>query len=237
MNDTNCPNCNGELYISDDKTQLICKYCDSIYNVDNVDNAEPQSTTGEENADNEFVEKYLDIRIQYLNEKTSETLSLLCNLINYNNTVDDYMEGVNIVAKSSNEFATQENSLNILMTAVKNTQGHLLSDEIPLVFINLGLLSKGKDGILITDKSILRITKKVVLKINMQDIYSLNATSEPYTFSSWHINGNFKFDVAVLSERVTAIILGLICTLARNCHPENYRVVIDNQDDKEGQYE
>lgn len=231
MNEINCPNCNGELYLSDDKLQLICKYCDSTFPLDNNDNTECQNLSDEEAEFNRLIEKYLDIRIQYLNEKTSETLNALGNLINYNNTVDDYMEGVNIVAKSDAKFATQENSTNMLMTAVTNAQGYLLSDEAPLMFMNNGLLSKGKDGILITDKAILRITKKSVSKINLQDIYSLNATPKPYTFNSWHINNddNFDFGFAIQDNRITAIILGLICALAHNCRSDDYRVIIDNQ--------
>lgn len=229
MNETRCPNCNGELHLSTDKTQLICEYCDSAFSIDNDDSVLQGAI--EEDDINKLIEKYLDIRIRYLNDKTSETLNTLGNLIYYNNTIDDYMKGINIVAKSNNNFATQVNSSSVLMTAVKNTQGYLLSDEAPLAFINKGLLSKGKDGILITDKAILRITKKSISKLNIQDICSLNATPEPYSFSSWYINNDDKFDLGFTFDdnRITAIILGLICELANNCHSEDYRVIIDNQ--------
>lgn len=133
-----------------------------------------------------------------------------------------------IVQKRSDFFVIKHNLLQrnkLYDNAIMGPRG----EENSLVFFPL----------LQTENEIYRMIKTNRIYTNntyryntsMQDIYSLNATPKPYTFSSWQINSdeNFDFGFTIQDNRISAIILGLICALAHNCHLDDYRVIIDNQ--------
>lgn len=228
VSETKCPNCNGELRFSGDKSKMICKYCDSVFPITQSDdyNSETQYESEEVSA----AEKLFDVRLNYLDEKGEKTWQGLCGLINFGNDINDYMQGLDLVAKSQIAIFTKNNGGEILNTAVQNALNALSADEVPLVFENLGLFSKGKDGILITNKSVLRITKKAVNKLLICDINSLNPTASPYTVNKWRLNDKEQFYFGItLDAQAIAIILGLICTLVRDCHSEGYKIIVENQ--------
>lgn len=118
----------------------------------------------------------------------------------------------------------------MLHTAAECVANRLTPTEKPLVFLNKGIFSKGKDGMLITDKCIFRITKKMIYQLALHDICSMNATPKNFTYNDWQFNNNSYFEFGFASDiKATAIFLGLICTLARDCHSENYKIIVNNQ--------
>lgn len=224
----NCPNCNGELRISSDKMHMICPHCDSVFpmNPEMHESAKCDSKSSSVNR----TDLIFDVQINYLNEKTNTTWRLIYGLINHENTIDTYIEGIELVCKENTNLATTNTRKEIFRAAVLNAKNTLSSDETPLFFINKGVFSKGKIGILITDKSVINITKKAISKLSADCIDSITITPSPYSLNEWRLNDDMRFEFGGITQSInlTAITISLICTLAYECRQDGHKITIKN---------
>ena len=162
----NCPNCNGELYISDDKTQMICKHCDSVFPITEKlsDNKNEQICNAESNSENELMpaERLFSVSAyENLNDKAGEALGWLCAGINDGYTVDGFISEIDkIAAIKSSDIYTSNARSEFLHTAQMRVTDQFEHEETSLFFVNQGILSKAKDGFLVTNKAVYKITKK-----------------------------------------------------------------------------
>ncbi len=236
MNEMYCPNCNGELYISDDKTQMICKHCDSVFPITEKlpNNANEQICNAESNPENELLpaERLFSISAyENLNDKAGEALGWLCAGINDGYTVDGFINEIDKISavKSSDIYTNNERS-ELLHTVQMRVADQFEREETSLFFVNQGLLSRVKDGFLVTNKAVYKITKKKTFRLKFTDFCSLLTDPEPITSSIWFFNGdeNFRFYTCGCTEKGCGILLGLICTLARDCHSKEYKITLGN---------
>lgn len=253
MIEEHCPNCNGKLYLSADKSQLICKYCDSVFTSDStifqnitnrqevygdlvrtlkkvVDNVSSQNTKKEDTLTP--AEKLFDYNPNaMLNSYANEAWCEMCSWLNTGSNIDEFMQCINNYAKqkySGVYTVTEKNEF--LRMAESRVLNQMTSEETSLFFVNHGIISKGKDGFLITNKSIYKITKKNTSKITYENFHSLTTQKEVIGSSNWYFNDNenFRFYITGLDgdkhDAYCGVILGLICTLVRDCHSHGYKI-------------
>ena len=86
-----------------------------------------------------------------------------------------------------------------------------------------GIISKGKTGILISDKAIYALKKNYIERILVSDLNSINVYGLGWCFNS---NKKIELDNMSCSPELQGVILALICVLARECHAPGYKIKI-----------
>ena len=159
-----------------------------------------------------------------------EIFKSMCACINNGRTLEEYMEFVNDMARESKEYFTNDVNANILRIAETNVSQQFVADEKSVLYIDKGVFSKGKDGFLVTNKAIYRIKKKGCAKVCYEEFHSLQTTIG--TIVHFCVNGNYDFGLcAFSSDKQFGVILGMICTLARDNNSAGYKIIIGHIDD------
>ncbi|MCD8180575.1 MAG: hypothetical protein LUF26_03740 [Firmicutes bacterium] len=229
-----CPNCGAAMQLSADEKAFVCPYCDTTTPnmlkvvLQNL-NSSPQNNTAQTVSP---VKALFDVRcVDFGDIKAKKVWEQLCRFINETrNTAESYITAINNIAGKSifmSNRTTNPESMRIAETVVsqKYTAG-----ENSVVFLNYGVFSKGKDGVLISDKAMYKVKKTNVTKIAYSELHSLLANTNALSSSIWHVNGESQFKLyADPDPRGLSLILGLVCTLARDAHPAGYKIVIDNK--------
>ncbi len=230
-----CPNCGANLEKMAGDFKYICNYCDSTFDFSDeeleriFEGDDLPVNLSEKESDETPASRLFDIRIDDINEKALKCWKELCAWINDRDTIDSYLETIDELAKKNSDIATNNVNVNILRTAETSIQSQFTSGEETLFFVNNGIISKGKDYFLVTNKSIFRVSKKKIYKIDFRDIHSIIIRMFSGTF--WmRINNDDKFDFCqYLSPEKTGMMLALVCTLAKECHSDNYKIIIDGE--------
>lgn len=253
MIEEHCPNCNGELHLSADKSQLICKYCDSVFTADStifqnitnrqevygdlvrtlkkvVDNASSQNTKKEDTLTP--AEKLFDYNPNtILKPQPYKAWSEMCAWINTGSNLDEFMKSIDIYAKEKySSVSTSNGKSQIFRTAESRILNEMPQNENSLLFVDQGIFSKGTVGFFITNKAIYKLNKKNITKIGYKSLNSLTTEKEPIISSVWHFNNddNFRFYLNGCEndqdDVCCGVILGLICTLTRDCHSDGYKI-------------
>lgn len=290
-----CPNCNGTLSLSVDKTHWICDYCGSafvnsnaittetiysiseVYLVQLIDvgslkyhcikivreitglglaeatqlvkstpctlkqvstiqeataiknqleaiGAKVQIETDLQQNSQSDSKQLLDCSdIQNLGKTAFKTFEEMCVWIDSGDTVNACLECLAGHAANYSEWALENVHTDLLFT-VKNRITHLLSPNERLLFYkDSGIISKGKTGILISDKAIYALKKNYIERILVSDLNSINVYGLGWCFNS---NKKIELDNMSCSPELQGVILALICVLARECHAPGYKIKI-----------
>lgn len=239
MAERKCPNCGAEMQSAAGGAQLVCPYCDTVLNI-----VKPAPQTTEQETEQKFYPAKELFNIQC--SKFSKQIFLdvygeMCSYINgldntvegysADNTIEKYLIGLNKDAAKSVNIATHStNAANMRAAEIKISQGYE-SGEKSLVFIDYGIFSKGKTGIMITNKAVYRVKKRGASKISLKDVHSLYAwRSTTIDSSEWLLNGDYDFGIYSWDGPMhLAKFLAVICTLARDCHADGYKIIIDEK--------
>lgn len=191
---TECYNC-GSRDLKKVRNLLECPYCGSQYAIDDS-TREDTSQQGEkkikssqkgnvnqkpETRKESNVEKLFEFSLNAdMNSCTDRSKKIFSDMLGYCNN-DAYFndvstfeeELVHVLSQMTNKMgrlATRNANSGLINTVCDKMSKEFRSDERIIAYMDNGLLSKGKDGVLITDKAVHFIKGKKILTIRIAEI-------------------------------------------------------------------
>ena len=238
----------GKDKVKSEEKYWLCNNCGSKFTDREGIASEPQSnnvfTTNqnettdfsnieEENCEPTPAQLLLDYSCADFTDCTNclKSYSILCTLLNGNNTVQDYLRVMDKLSANHSEWATPIINADLWNKIINTYSQYMEADEKAIVYKDSGVFKKGESGTLITTQKIITKGKGNVNIVKISDLVSLHFV-ELTLFQSagciWYFNGNKKVNIdnMVCTPEEQGMILGLICTMARECHNDPYKVRI-----------
>ncbi len=194
-----CPNCGGKLQLSKNRRSMICPYCDSEFL---LDQAGPAAGTGAPAPSLLDPDRYiLKWDYDYVTGRSRDIKDSVESFIYCANELvgsadirtyirNRYLNGDEVAGEGYNEH--------FLTDIRRRISGDMLPDEQILFYGNTGIFSKGKEGLLLTNKRFFFIEKKKYLYLLHKDIHSVKLDTA-LKISSYHLNENYEYNVSNIS--------------------------------------
>lgn len=234
--DNKCPNCAGALEYSSDTKTYTCIYCDSEFLLD-TDDEEYETYTEYQEEDTQkeqlnIAKEWFDCsKLTFNNAKSEEIFSNICEDINGNSTYQDYLNFFNSLVKNNSNLEAigiREDALKIIMPRVRP---YINADETVLMYIDTGLFSKGKTGVLITDNRVLSISKSKILSYNYNEItgFERGMLGDFFVRSPKHTDGVLITDT-LITRKQTGIIISYICLRMKSLRSDKFKIQFKDWD-------
>jgi len=163
-------------------------------------------------------------------ENCIKCYSVLCTLLNGNNTIQDYLRALDKLATNHSEWATPIINTDLLNKIINTYSSYMDPDEKPLLYKDSGVFRTGDSGTLITTQKIITKEKGKVNIVKISDIISIHFVELAFQAAGciWYFNGNKKvqIDNMVCTPEEQGMIMGLICTMARECQDDTYKISV-----------
>lgn len=157
-----------------------------------------------------------------------KSYSVLCTLLNGNNTIQDYLQVMDKLSANHPEWATPIINVDLWNKIINAYSSYMEPDEKAIVYKDSGVFKKGESGTLITTQKIITKEKGKVNIVKISDLVSIHFVELAFQSAGciWYFNGNKKvqIDNMVCTPEEQGMILGLVCTMARECHDDTYKI-------------
>lgn len=164
----------------------------------------------------------LNVYIQTLNDDALQTWQTICGCLNSEYSYDEYIDLLEGMAKDKPDRITTPAINNSLYKKItERVSSRLLPGEKILFYIDNGILSCGKGGVLITSARVFGLKKKDLNTIRYEDVKSIYATESAVT---WKINNEISVDCYHCSYKQLGVILAFILYMSRACHTDGYKI-------------
>ena len=219
-----CSNCGGKLELSKDRRKLICPFCMSEFVP--METEKPAFDT-ENEADPAFYK--CEWNLNKLRDKKNGKdflkgfLHCVNDLCSAAKAVD---YALSIIEKDNfNEVATENKNSDLFHSAKDRVSSVLEPGETVFLYKNSGMLSKGKEGCVITDKRTINFDKKNINSIPHKEVESICLDSS-LDAPSVKVNKNYKayFGMLGYDSRTTGAFAAAICLYAFEQNPELKRI-------------
>lgn len=223
MESRQCPNCAGILQRKSGENKLVCPYCESEFSYESK--REEQCIECREKK--KLISSILDIRVdkQNLKDKAKLTLMTLCSYLEGNNTLETYELLFRQIAEKNADIAVEGKNIELLEKAKMRLAGVLGTNEKVIFYKDSGIISRAKEGVLITAQKIYFIKKKKVLQLNIGDIKFLDISFTGYTWKINHVPG-MEIDSIGCDYETLGIILAMLVTMRREMKGTGSKVVV-----------
>ncbi len=148
----------------------------------------------------------------------------LVERINNNWSEDQYIEELSMYARKNEYIAMQGIKDDLLQKISLKIQDLLRKNEKIILYKDNSIFSNvGEVGHIITNKRLYILKKRKIRYVDYELIYSMHKLN---LGGSWYFNDDVDMDiddVGCTNEEV-GIMLGLMCTYARNCHKQGYKI-------------
>ena len=167
-------------------------------------------------------DKLLNVYIQTLDKDALETWQTMCGCLNTEYAYDEYIDLLEGMAKDKPERITTPTINNTLYKKIaERVSSQLLPGEKMLFYIDSGILSSGKGGVLITSARVFGLKKKDIHAVRYEDVKSIYATESGVT---WKINNEISVDCYHCSYKQLGVILAFVLYMSRACHADGYKI-------------
>ncbi len=167
-------------------------------------------------------DKLLNVYIQTLGNDALETWQTMCGCLNSEYSYDEYIDLLEGMAKDKPDRITTPAINNTLYKKIaERVSSQLLPGEKMLFYIDSGILSSGKGGVLITSARVFGLKKKDINLVRYEDVKSIYATESAVT---WKINNEIPVDCYHCSYKQLGIILAFVLYMSRTCHTDGYKI-------------
>lgn len=222
-----CPNCGAQRVLSADKTKLICNYCDTEFLL-------PKKACASQkiNEDNGLMpaQKLFDIaNVKSFGTHGDETWNLICVCLNQETDLNKYLEYLTTMTQNESFMAMRNINKDLYAKAYQRVSPHLSNGEELIFYKDSGIFSKGKEGIVITNKKLLFFKKNKLSLLELKDIHSLKNYKYNCAGSNlWFFNrSDYMIDGMACTDKQLGIILAFICKMAQDLNGDNYKITID----------
>ena len=224
-----CPNCGAARVLSMDKRKIICNYCDTEFPAPhNLEENKEKKSNSVSPARKLFQFTNLDT----FGNEGNKTWEFICACLNSETSINKYHEYLEEITKNNSDIAMQTLNTELLDKIFHRVSSYLFDNEKLIFYKDSGLFSKGKEGILITNKRIFFLKKNNILFLRLKDIKSLEHPKYLHA-NSWFFNGYFNdctyvIDSIACTDKQLGIIIAFICKMAQNLNSDNYKIIVRN---------
>lgn len=223
---TNCPNCTAQMEISSDGKKLTCPYCSTIVLINTASNSNNDANQEKSAAYKAKKIKEITVATDYIepimihpNPDMLPIWKHMNDALNNNMELSEIIKNALKQVSDSTQFATPDYSKDIWNKI--NKKAKYESDETPYLFMNGNIIGSGRQGIIITDKRIIKIGTMGTKSIYYNDLEYLNGSSGDFIYfnDSWTCISTYG-----ISAEGRGYIAALIAKLAKNANGPEYRL-------------
>ena len=226
-----CPNCGGKMDLSKNKRSMICPYCDSEFLL-NQPTASPE--TGEAPGASVLDDRRYDLRWDYgylsnYNKDVSESLNSLIYCANELVTSEDIIKYMNRTLLNDSETAGAGVNEGLLSELKARFSGIFLPDEKIIAYGNTGIFSKGKEGMVITNKRTIFAGKKKHKELMHKDIHSVRVEIG-MKLPAYYLNGSLDYYLMTMGShfKLQGAMMALALAYAWEQDPKRERIEIES---------
>ncbi len=222
METRKCLNCGAMLELSKSKTSLECPYCGSKFDI--------ETETKEKIAQNanDFNEEMFRVERDFTADRAKkQTGRCIDNLLYCMNELGTSEKIENHIRKNLTNGDLAAEGINDSL--INNVKGRIDSEAEPgehiIVYKDLGIFSKGKEFVVVTEKRLLFFTKKNCKSILFKDIDTLRL-NDSGDYSAWYINGDIDKRIPSMepSGQLTGAVVALACLKSFEQDPGRERI-------------
>jgi len=229
-----CPNCGGQLEKQGTR-YYYCPYCESKFEAE-YDQGEGNTEDSAKASDTESVKGGSFARpdwFEYMGEyesllkypTTRECMSAFERCVNKLGTsreILEYIRGVDMLYSQTSLTKSNEVAMEKFLAKCRS---YLDANETPVLYVDLGILSKGKSGMLITGKRTL-IKEWALINLPHDEIDFMSFDMKTKT-PGITLNGKASVSVyGIGSEKLEGAITALIAALAFEKSPGRKRIIV-----------
>ena len=223
-----CPNCGGTLELSKNRRSMICPFCDSEFLLNNPSTpSEAGPPSGRPILDDRRYNLLWDY--EYLSNYNKDVSASLLSLIH---CTDELVSSTAIMDYIRSRLLPNDSELagdgvnESLLTDLKNRLSRdFLPDEKIMVYGNTAVFSKGKEGMVVTNKRTLFVSKKKVFSLMHKDIHSVKVAIG-MKLPSYYLNGKLDFYLMTMGShfKLQGAMLALALAYAWEMDPNRKRI-------------
>lgn len=223
METKKCPNCGAMLELSKFQTSLECPYCGSKYDIE-VEAREKIAQKA-----NDFNEELFRVERDFTEDRnkkqTGRCIDTLLYCMNELRSPDKIESHIRKSLINGGDLAAE----GINDSLISNVKSRINSETEPgehiIVYKDLGIFSKGKEFVVVTEKRLLFFTKKKCTSILFKDIDTLRL-NDSGDYSAWYINGDLDKRIPSMepSGQLTGAVVALSCLKSFEQDPDRERI-------------
>ena len=223
METKKCLNCGAVLELSKYKTSLECPYCGSKYDIETDVREKIEQKANDFNEDIFRVER--DFTEDRSKKQTGRCIDTLFYCMNELGTPEKIENHIRKSLLNNGDIAAE----GINDSLINNVKGRIDSETEPgehiIVYKDLGIFSKGKEFVVVTEKRLLFFTKKKCKSILYKDIDTLRL-NDSGDYSAWYINGDIDKRIPSMdpSGQLTGAVVAISCLKAFEQDPGHERI-------------
>ena len=216
-----CPNCNGKLELSASRKRLVCSYCGSEFSLDDE--------TKKEIGDNPINKDWFIYEWNYdkliNNSKCNTHVASFVRALNEYETasrIEEYMRGYLMNFDEISANGIRENNFKDIERRISSV---FLPGERIILYNDDGIFSRGKSGVVVTDKRTFFVEKKrfkEIMHVNVPYLlfgYSVGLPEiklgEQYANNLGSFNSHYE---------LTGVVAALVCALAFEQRPDRPKI-------------
>ena len=218
MNEQKCPNCSAMMQLSKSKTKWVCPYCQA-----EIENGKKEASELPE----EMFSIEKDLSENSYTGDIKESLSSFKYCFREIGTAEKVEEYIRKSMAGIDCFASEGINQKFIDIAKERLQNELEAGERIIVYADTGLIFKGKEYFLLTDKRCFFVKKKKFFQIYHKDITVIKFETG-MSLPTWRLNSNLDTSVSWLGSKYTlqGAIAALICLLSFKNDPDRERIRI-----------
>ena len=231
-----CPNCGGKLE-KQAANIYHCPFCESEFEAEEEQSEEtideaPKKAGKKGVKGNEFSKTdWFDFRVEYKDllkgSDSRAVMSTFAQCINELGTSEEILEFIRTKIDKSSVASTKKSNEKALNAFAVKYKYYFDESETPLLYADCGIFSKGKKGMLITDKRTI-ITGMSIKTVPHDDLVFIQFDTDDDT-PLIYLNGKACFQ-SYSNEKLKGAMAALIATLAFEKDPGRSKIVIHGPD-------
>ncbi len=214
-----CKSCGASFTINKEDEIVICAHCQSVFEI--IRHKEDLTPS----------EKLFEIIEDVSFKKSAKNIfDQSCFFIDANYTVEDYMRDISEITERDitrlRNLATMEYHTDLFKKMVEKVEDTLEENEKALLYKDKAAFKLGITGFLLTDKRLLFISKKQIDNLLLKNIVSISSSYSNFYLNHHRYRTRAALDSVCLHHYEMALILGLVCTLAKNSNEPDYKIKV-----------
>ncbi len=216
-----CPNCNGKLELSANRTRLVCSYCGSEFTLDD--------TTKQEVGDSPIHKDWFVYEWEYQklieNPKYSESVTAFVRTLNEYNSSEEIEKYMRDYLMNFDEISAPGIREKNHSEIAKRLSSVMLPDERIILYNDDGIFVRGKTGRVITNKRTFFVEKK-----SFKDIMH---TAVPYLYFGYSVGlpeiklgEQYANNIGIFNSHfdLMGVAAALICTMSFEQKPDRPKI-------------
>ncbi len=222
-----CPNCGGTLTLSKNRRSMICPFCDSEFAI-NQPAASPEAASNSNRTVLDDRRYNLLWDFDYLsnyNKDVSESLLSFIHCTDELVSSDAIKQYICSRLLNDNEVAGEGVNEDLISELKKRLSPDFLPDEKIIAYGNTAIFSKGKEGMVVTNKRTLFVSKKKYNYLMHTDIHSVKMVIS-LKLPAYYLNGSLDNYLMTMGShfKLQGAMLALAFAYAWELDPKRERI-------------